>query len=139
MISIVIDTNVVISAIVAGGHPLEVLGTVQTGQTQLLITEPIIDELRRTLSRPKFAMLFELQRINLEAFIANYVRLAQLVSPVEVRDCALEDPHDLKFIECAVGGGAKYIVSGDYHLLSVRVYKSINIVTPAQFLTLLQS
>jgi uncharacterized protein len=45
-----------------------------------------------------------------------------------------DNPSDDKFIQCAVSGNAKVIVSGDIHLLSLKVYQDIHILSPAQFL-----
>ena len=50
-----------------------------------------------------------------------------------------EDPSDNKYLECAVSAGAQYIVSGDKHLLGLRSYQGVEILTPAAFLALLQS
>ncbi|MBM3283314.1 PIN domain-containing protein, partial [Candidatus Gottesmanbacteria bacterium] len=46
-----------------------------------------------------------------------------------------DDPEDNKFLECAVGGKARFIVSGDNHLLAIKEYGQILIVTPATFLS----
>jgi len=45
-----------------------------------------------------------------------------------------EDPADNKFLECALAADAKYIVSGDRHLLSLKTFKSIRILPPTEFL-----
>lgn len=47
------------------------------------------------------------------------------------------DPDDTKFLECALAGGADYIVSGDAHLLNVGQHEGIQIVSPAAFLSVL--
>jgi putative PIN family toxin of toxin-antitoxin system len=59
MIPAVIDTNVFISALLAGRTPLAVIETAQTGQTLLLISSEIVAEIERTLGRPKFARTFQ--------------------------------------------------------------------------------
>jgi putative PIN family toxin of toxin-antitoxin system len=46
------------------------------------------------------------------------------------------DPADNKFLECAVGGSAKFIVSGDMHLLGLKEYKKIRIFSPSEFIKL---
>jgi putative PIN family toxin of toxin-antitoxin system len=48
----------------------------------------------------------------------------------------LRDPHDIKFLECAVNGGASFIVSGDKDLLEEEKFPNINIVSPREFLKL---
>jgi len=45
-----------------------------------------------------------------------------------------DDPDDDRILECALAANASFIVSGDRHLLVLRSYKSISIVTPRQLL-----
>jgi predicted nucleic acid-binding protein len=44
-----------------------------------------------------------------------------------------EDPDDNKFIECAVAGNCKIIISGDKHLSKLAVYHGITILAPGNF------
>ena len=60
-----------------------------------------------------------------------------LVVPTESLNVVQEDESDNRYLECAIEGKAQYIVSGDKHLLDVSEYKGINILTPAEFVTLL--
>ena len=61
-------------------------------------------------------------------FISSLVELQESVRAVA------KDPSDSKIIECALAGKAYFIVSGDKHLLDLRQYQKIKIVTPNQFL-----
>lgn len=137
MIVAVVDTNVFVSAFLAGRTPLAVLETARSGKTLLLITTEIATEIERTLLRPKFAGYFERRRLDPLALVQSYTILARYVTPVAVVDCPIEDDQDLKFIECAVGGGAQYVVSGDHHLLALGQYRDVQIVRPAQYLSVL--
>jgi len=49
------------------------------------------------------------------------------------------DPQDDKFLACATEGTADYLVSGDEELLQIKVYEGTQIVSPADFLDILQS
>ena len=44
-----------------------------------------------------------------------------------------DDPDDDKFVECAIVAGASLIVSSDRHLLDLKEYRDIHVVTPAAF------
>lgn len=134
MINAVFDTNVFISAFLAGRSPPAVIETVRKGQTRLLITREIVAEIERTILRPKFARYFESRGADPIKLVHTYTVLARYVTPAPVTDCPIEDPDDLKFIECAFGGGAHFIVSGDQHLLSLGQYRDTRIVTPSQYL-----
>jgi uncharacterized protein len=47
------------------------------------------------------------------------------------------DPDDDKFIECAVDGQCEYVVSKDHHLLDLRRYSTVEIITVGDFLSVL--
>jgi hypothetical protein len=52
----------------------------------------------------------------------------------EIFEC--EDPDDNKFVECAMAGNCKTIVSGDKHLLKLSGFQNINVLTPRKFVDL---
>jgi len=137
MITAVIDTNVFVSALIAGGTPFAAIETTRQGESRLLVTTEIVTEMERVLQRPKFAPYFQKRETQPIMFIHNYTSFARYVTPVKVTDCPIKDEKNLMFIECAVGGEADYIVSGDKHLLTLGAYQGIKIVTPAQFLEIL--
>ena len=126
---IVIDTNVVASAIFFGGKPRELLELLMRHQVDAYASPEIISEYQETcdelISRyPVKPVLLPLNQI-----IAA-CRLIKTRSKISV----CRDPEDDKFIECAVDANCIYIVSGDKDLLSVKEYEGIQIVTVADFL-----
>jgi putative PIN family toxin of toxin-antitoxin system len=135
VISAVIDTNVFVSAFLTGGSPLAAIESVRLGKTRLLVTAEMVSELERIVLRPKFSRYFTSRSADPLVLMRTYTVLARYVTPVLVSDCPIADPDDLKFIECAVGGGAEVIVSGDHHLLTIGRYNQIEMLTPTQFLT----
>jgi len=62
---------------------------------------------------------------------------SEIVVPKEKLHIVYKDPTDNKIVECAVAGNADYIVSGDKHLLDLKRYGGIDIISPARFLKLL--
>lgn len=139
MITAVIDTNVFVSALIGDGTPLAAIETARLGKSRLLVTTEIVTEMQRTLERPKFKPYFLRRETEPHRLIDDYTTLARYVTPVAVTDCPIQDKKDLMFIECAIGGGADYIVSGDHHLLDLKSYQKIMIVTPMEFLRLVNS
>lgn len=137
MITIVIDNNVFVSAMLRGGNPKAVLDAVGQGRVALITTSSIMEELREVLLRPKFKPHFETQDLDIEKTLLDYEKLARHVSPTTSEVALLRDDKDLRFLECAVGGGANYLVSGDKDLTTLERYKEVMIVTPAQFLAFL--
>jgi uncharacterized protein len=122
---VVLDTNVILSAILFGGKPRRVLQAAISGTITICTSDPIIQELSSVLERPRFG----LDANAVQGIISELASLSELVSPRRHFHLIDEDPSDNLFIDCAVEARAEYIVSGDRHL----------IVSPETFLTILES
>ena len=125
---IVIDTNVVISAVFFGGAPRRVIEAVLHDRVQSFVSRAIASEDEEIVAE----MLNRRQgRLNTQAFAAFLGKLSFVEPMSNVKIC--RDPDDDKFISCAVDAKAYYIVSGDKDLLEIGKYKNIEIVTVAEF------
>jgi putative PIN family toxin of toxin-antitoxin system len=129
MIRVVLDTNVIVSALVFGGIPRGVLELAEARQCQFFYSEPIQTEVRRVLSEK-----FDWPQTMLREALPPLWSVGQLVVPRTTIDAVPDDPDDNRILECAVEAQAQFVVSGDRHLLSLQNYKSISIVTPRQFI-----
>jgi len=127
----VIDTNVIVSAILFGGVPGELISLWKIGHIQPLASTPIIDEYIKVLSYPKFRLSEKEINYILYSEILHYF---EVVVPDPSRVTIQEDPSDDKFLHCAKAGNAGVIISGDQHLLNLKSYGKINILTPSKFL-----
>lgn len=123
----VVDTGVIVSAILLPrSAPGQALDRARE-QGQLLISVATADELDEVLRRPRFDK-YAREESRLE-FLAALVREATVVEVTEVvTDC--RDPKDNKFLELAVSGNATLIVSGDRDLLALHPFRGIPILTP---------
>lgn len=130
MIRVALDTNVLISAIHFGGRPRQILEKTIRGEIQLCLSEPILEELKGVLRRPKFDYTPEEVQIILNELIA----ISAFVNPTESIYVVSEDIEDNRILECAKGGEANYIVTGDAHLLQLGEYQNIKILNPFDFL-----
>ena len=130
---IVLDTNVLISALVFGGKPRQITDLLADEMINVATSREILTELRRKIIA-KFPASIEV----LGRFEKLLEREAQLVTLGSVRINVSTDPDDNKFIETAVLGNCDFIISGDRHLLELKQYKGIKIVRPADFLELLK-
>ncbi len=128
---VVLDTNVLISAIVFGGKPRKILEAVYRGELKLFLSEYILDELKAVLERPKFDFPSEV----IQTILAELHAIGTFVTPSERILEIQEDSDDNRIIECAVEVSANYIISGDTHLLNLKKYRSASVVSPAEFLT----
>ena len=95
----------------------------------MVTSQDIIQEIGRTLTR-KFGFPLEDTR----EFLKTIVLSSYVVSPTEKLYVVEADPDDDKIIECAIAGDASLIVSGDRHLLDMKKYRSIVIISPQDFL-----
>lgn len=127
---IVLDTNVLISALLFGGVPRDVLRLVITGDVICSLSLPILDELRDVLRRPKFGISLQ----QAMTIIEELADLCAMVSPCEKVHVIDADPDDNRILECAIQAQANTIVSGDAHLLALGSYKGIRILRPTEFL-----
>ena len=125
---IVLDTNVLISAIAFEGKSREVFSRVLKGQMQLAISEDILGEMEGVLSGKKFKYPKEIIRSIRHAL----EDLPECVIPQKEVKRIKKDPDDNRILECAVEAKAHFIISGDNHLLELKQYRNIRIITPAK-------
>ena len=131
MIRIVIDTNVLISGLLFGGIPGKLIQLWKNKPILPLVSKEILSEYLKVLAYPKFKLSEEEINYILYQEILPYFE----VIPVKPRPVIIKaDPSDDKFIRCAQSGRAKVIISGDQHLLSLKSYKEIKILSSSQFL-----
>ena len=131
VMKIVVDTNVLISALLFAGTPGKLIELWENGLVDPLISEEILNEYVRVLAYPKFKLTEDEINYLLYQQILPYFKVVKSIpSPSIVH----KDPDDDKFIRCALAGRAKIIISGDRHLLSIKSIQGIKILTPAQFL-----
>ncbi len=138
MTRIVIDTNILVSAILTSeGNPAKILKLVLEGKLNLITSPAILEETRQVFNYPKLAKLMEKNNITRQevyGFLDKMSRVA-LITPGQLEiNAILEDPADNKIIVCALEGGADFIISGDHHLTDLKIFQGIKIVGPAAFL-----
>lgn len=129
---VVFDTNILVSALFWRGAPYRCLSAVEAGLAELIISPPILDELRNVLMTK-----FEHTRAEADDAASLVSGVAQLVEIVGELHVVAKDPDDDKFVETACVGGAPYIVSGDHHLLVLGTYAGISVISARAFLDIL--
>ena len=128
----VLDTNLIISAVLLPRSLPRQAFDVAFARGQVLASTATIDELEQVLRRPRFdRYVSDTQRLE---FLAAFVRDVSLVD-VGVVITVCRDPKDNRFLELAVSGQATCIVSGDDDLLVLHPFQGIPIVTPHHFVT----
>ena len=126
---IVIDTNVIASAIFFGGRPKELIEHLVYRRVDAYASTEIISEYRETIE--ELSERYPNRPNNIP--LTDILFAMKMVEPTTHVDIC-RDPDDNKFIDCAIDGECIYIVSGDKDLLSLKPYGDIEIVTVSEFL-----
>lgn len=130
-LKVVIDTNVFISAILFKGQANELVSLWQNKELIFLLSREVLEEYIKVLSYPKFRLTMREIRDIIER------QLLAFIQPIKVEkrfNIIKEDPPDNKFVSLAVQGRADYILSGDKHLLELKEFKGIKIISLKEFL-----
>jgi putative PIN family toxin of toxin-antitoxin system len=130
---VVLDTNVILSAILFGGKPRKVLEAALSGSLKICISESIIEELQNVLQRPKFGLTSQI----LQGVISELTSIAGWVLPKKHLELIEDDPTDNQVLDCAIEANADYIISGDGHLLQLGKCGSTLIMNPDSFVRIL--
>jgi putative PIN family toxin of toxin-antitoxin system len=127
---VVLDTNVLISAVLFNGPPRAILELVIGGSVHCSLSLALLDELRDVLERPKFRFSAEQALQVVEELHA----VCDIVDPATRVSVVTADPNDNIILECALESKADIIVSGDQHLLALAEFKGIQIVSPSDYM-----
>lgn len=138
MLRVVLDANQFVSALLKPrSNPDRIMRLVREERLTLLMSAEIRAEILRVLSYPKIAKRLAFSPEELTLFIDRLATVAIMTPGTLVVTAIADDPSDNKYLACAVEGKAGYIISGDHHLLDLRVFQGIRIVGPGAFLELL--
>ena len=136
---IVADTNVVISGLLWRGNQRAVLEAARDGRLSLFTSVVLLGELELVLGREKFAVRLKLASLTPRDLVLGYAALATIVEPAKIEPAIIDDPDDDNVLACAVASRCEAIVSGDRHLLRLKQYDEIRILTSAELLAELKS
>jgi putative PIN family toxin of toxin-antitoxin system len=132
----VVDTNVLISGTIAeSGFSAQIVDAAIEGRIQFVVSTILIDEYLEVIERPRIAKKY-LQIQERIATIRRYLHLDTVfVAGIPSGPVVLDDPDDDFVLACAEEGRARYVISGDRHLLDLHEYGGARILTPREFVT----
>lgn len=127
---VVIDTNVVVSAFGWGGKPADIIRLITSGKVLNFTSIEMLAELKKVVgySRLAFSETLQAEIIEIMFNASSIVERHELVNIID------DDTEDNKILECAISAGAEFVVSGDKHLLTLKSFEGIKIVTPEEFI-----
>ncbi len=124
-----LDTNIFISAVFWEGKPYLIVKKAINQEIIVFISNYIIDEIQKVLVRD-----FNLEKQEIEDIVNAVLYFTHLIEPKESVTVIKDDPKDDKILDCAITCSADFIVSQDNHLLNLKTFKGIQIVSPEEFL-----
>ena len=133
---LVLDTNVVASAMLWGGSPKLLLQARREKRVELYTSTPLLAELTDILGRRKFEKKIAASLLTVDQLVDRYAELAQVVRPTPTPRI-VSDPDDDVVIGTALAAQADLLVTGDRPLLSVSEYQGVRIVGVAEALELI--
>jgi putative PIN family toxin of toxin-antitoxin system len=128
---VVLDTNVIISALLFRGLPSRLIPLWQKGKVTLLVSSQVLKEYLRVLAYPRFELAAQEIKSIIEVELLPFVEAVRVESKIRV---IAKDPSDDKFLELAVDGKAGFLISHDKHLLGLGVFRGTQILSVAEFL-----
>jgi putative PIN family toxin of toxin-antitoxin system len=137
---VVLDANIYFSALISDkGNPAAIINSWLSGEFDILISQPILDELLRVTSYERIQNKYRKVKETRLEFAELIAKQGTWIEPVKTLSAVTRDKSDNVYLECAVEGEAQYIVSGDEHLLELGEYQGIIVLSPASFVILLQT
>lgn len=136
----VLDTNIFVSSLLTRTGPTAQVLSSWRHRRYLLVTSPaIIAEIRAVLQHPRIRRRYSITDEEAEELVTLLEQEALIVpGNTRIPPVIPEDPADEQVLACAIEAGADCIVSGDRHLLNLKVYAGIPILTTREFLDWLE-
>lgn len=132
---VVADTNVIVSMLFWGKALQPLFELVNNRKVVLCFSPDTIDELFRVVNYPHVRAQAEKSNVPLEVLIDKLVSASEINSLGTRLHILTEDESDNRILEAALANGARYIISGDRHLLKLKQVRNVIICSPSDFLT----
>ena len=133
---VTVDTTVLISATFWYGASDKIIAKVERKEIQLMLSRDIIKEYAKVLDYKEIKDKILNKNLEMKRSINKIISLSTIVEPIEKLNIVKDDLDDNKILECAKTGKVNYIISQDEHLLKLKEFGGIKILTPKEFLNL---
>lgn len=131
-VKVVLDTNILISAIGFGGKPRTILNLVLDKKLRAISSPILLAEFEDVVTK-QFPHL-DSNLDNIKSQLKKHIKFVKPRLSIHI----LHDEPDNRVLEAAIEGSCEYIITGDNDLLNLKLFKNIHIVTPEDFLSDMQ-
>ncbi len=139
MLRVVLDTNVLVSGTFWSGQSSHIIKLVEQGKLVLIVSKAILREYDEIIHSEEIRQKVKHHTERAQAAL-KLAQFGTFVEPKERIRAVKDDPDDDKFLEASIAGNAKYLISKDKnHLLPLKEFRGVKIITPEEFLDLLPS
>ena len=128
---LVLDTTTALSGLLWGGTPGRLIDAAEEQRIELASSTALLAELQGVLSREKFAKQLAKRGITVADVFDGYAVLVTIVAPASIAPTITRDPADDQVLAAALAARADLIISGDAHLLDLKTFQGIEIITAA--------
>jgi len=133
MRKVVLDTNVLVSGVIASGYSASILDAARREEIKLVTSVHLLEEFSEVISRRHIARKYPKAAEEAESLLDFLRAFAVLASGIPEANAISPDRDDDFVLACALEENAACVVSGDPHLLDLKVYRDIPILTPKEF------
>jgi len=126
---VVFDTNIFISAVFWEGKSYILVKKAINQEIIVFISNYILDEIRKVLVRD-----FNLEKQEIVDVVNAVLYFTHLIETKESVKIVKDDPKDDQILDCALACNADFIVSQDNHLLNLKSFRNIKIISPEEFI-----
>ncbi len=133
MLKVVLDTNVLISGVIASGYSASILDAARRGEIRLVTSAHLLEEFSEVITRRHIVRKYPKATEHAEALL-DFLRAFSVFAPGVPAEARISSDRDDDFVlACAADEKVDAIVSGDPHLLDLRDFQNIPILTPKEF------
>ncbi len=132
MRKVILDTNVLVSGVIASGYSASILDAVRRGEIKLVTSAYLLEEFGDVISRRHIARKYPKATEEAESLLDFLRAFAILVSGIPGAESISRDRDDDFVLACVLNEKVDCVVSGDPHLLDLKSYNGIPILTPRE-------
>lgn len=134
MIKVTLDTNVLISGTFWEGEAYKIIQLVEQKKIQCYLSKEILAEYNKVLHSDEILEKVEEHHLKIKSAIIKVVEICSIVEPKTKVMVVIDDPDDNKILECALEARVDYVVTYDEHILKLKEFEGIQLISPKELL-----